>query len=387
MYKDVVIYGGGIIGGALALALKNSGLSLALIEAQTPPPASDLQTWDNRLFAISPGSAQWLSELGVWPADKSRIQAIRQMQVWGDDERASIVFNAYDVGLDALGFIAEASLIRTAVWRALKEQDNLEVICPAEGVDLTFENEAAHLTLSNGRKLPSKLLVGADGAESWVRGMSHITARSLNYNQVGIVANFHCEQEHDGIARQWFQKTGVLAWLPMPENQVSIVWALPSLEAERLMLLPEPDFARSCQEAGHHILGEMQLKNRPHAFPLKLTQLSRTVKPRLALVGDAAHNIHPLAGQGINLGFRDVQVLAQILSAQPRLQDRGDYFMLRRYERRRREDVLATQWLTHGLQKLFNTQVPGLAYLRNKGLALTDKQKWLKTRLMRHAIS
>lgn len=386
MDKDVVIYGGGIIGGALALALKNSGLSLALIEAHPPSPPQDPLTWDNRLFAVSPGSVDWLSELGVWPRDISRIQAIQKMEVWGDDQRASIVFDAYDVGLEALGFIVEASLIRNSIWRSLNDQDNLEVICPAEGVGLTFDQDAAQLTLGDGRKFNAKLLVGADGAESWVRNISGLTAKSLAYNHVGIVANFQCAKGHQGIARQWFQKSGVLAWLPMPENQISIVWAVPAVEAEALMALADVDFARACEEAGHNSLGEMQLKSYRQAFPLKLTRLSQTVKPRLVLIGDAAHNIHPLAGQGINLGFRDASALAQILGTSTRLQNSGDYFILRRYERSRREDVLATQLLTHGLQKLFNAQLPGVAFLRNQGLALTNKQHWLKTRLMRHAI-
>lgn len=387
MQKDVVIYGGGIVGGALALALRNTNLSLAIVEAHPPPLLRDPLIWDTRLFAVSPGSAEWLDELGIWPRDTARIQTIQKMEVWGDDQRASITFDAYDIALPGLGFIVEASLIRNAVWRLLQEQDNLEVICPAVGTDLKVNSETAQLTLSDGRQVKAKLLVGADGAESWVRNTSGLAAKSSPYNHAGIVVNLQCAKSHEGVARQWFQESGVLAWLPMPDNHISIVWAVPQAKADALMGLADADFAGVCQEAGHHSLGAMQLKSSRQAFPLKLTSVPQTVHPRLALIGDAAHNIHPLAGQGINLGFRDARVLAQILRSRPATQDCGDYLMLRRYERSRREDVLATQILTHGLQKLFGTQLPGLGFLRNQGLALTDKQTWFKTRLMRHAIS
>ena len=387
MEKDVVIYGGGIVGGALALALKHTNLSVALVEAYPPSLLPNSLSWDTRLFAISPGSADWLDELGIWPKDSSRIQTIQKMEVWGDDQRASITFDAYDVALPALGFIVEASLIRNAIWGLLQAQDNLEVICPAVGSNLKINQDAAFLTLNDGQLVKTKLLVGADGAESWVRNMAGFAAKSWPYNHAGIVANLHCSKSHEGVARQWFKKNGVLAWLPLPDNHVSIVWAVPQGKADSLMALDDDDFAGACQEAGHHSLGEMQLKSSRQAFPLKLTRLAHTIKPRLALIGDAAHHIHPLAGQGINLGFRDARVLGQILCSRPASQDCGDYLMLRRYERGRSEDVLVTQLLTHGLQRLFDTQLPGLAFLRNKGLAFIDKQSWFKTRLMQHAIT
>lgn len=387
MHKDLIIYGGGIIGGALALALKDSGLSMALIEARAAPALAPSETWDTRMYAVSPGSVTFLTQLGVWDATSSRIQAIRQMQVWGDDGTASIVFDAKAVGLAELGFIVEASFMHRHIWQALGNQTDLELICPAQAEQLDIGAQGAQLHLSDGRQLTGELLIGADGAESWVRAAAQMEADSSSYDQVGIVANFECELTHDGTARQWFQKNGVLAWLPMPGKRISIVWSLQRDAAEGIMALAPDVFAQRCEEAGKHTLGQLRLMNAPAVFPLRLTRLARTIKPHLALIGDAAHNLHPLAGQGINLGFRDARVLAQILRDRHPMQDCGDYFLLRKYERARREDVLVTQWLTHGLHRLFGANVPGIKQVRNWGLSLTNQQHWLKTQLMRHAIN
>lgn len=387
MSHDLIIYGGGIIGGALALALKDSGLSVAVVEARAAPVLAPSEIWDTRMYAVSPGSVAFLTQLGVWDRTSARIQAIRKMQVWGDDGTASIVFNAEELGLAELGFIVEASLMHERIWQALRNQPRLELIYPIQATQLEIGPQGAQLNLSDGRQLSGRLLIGADGAESWVRAAAQMEADSLPYDQVGIVANFQCEFTHDGTARQWFQENGVLAWLPMPHERISIVWSLQQDAAARVMALAPDDFAQRCQEAGNNALGKLRLINTPTVFPLRLTRLARTIKPRLALIGDAAHNLHPLAGQGINLGFRDARVLAQILRDRHPMQDCGDYFLLRKYERARREDVLVTQWLTHGLQRLFGANLPGIKQVRNWGLSLTNQQHWLKTQLMRHAVN
>ena len=190
MSHDLIIYGGGIIGGALALALKESGLSMALVEARASPALAPSEIWDTRMYAVSPGSVAFLTRLGIWDKTNPRIQAIREMQVWGDDGTASIVFDPEALGLAELGFIVEASFMQQRIWQALRNQANLELIYPIQAEQLYIGTQGAQLNLSDGRQLTGRLLIGADGAESWVRAAARMETDSLPYDQVGVVSNF-----------------------------------------------------------------------------------------------------------------------------------------------------------------------------------------------------
>lgn len=383
---DVIVVGGGLVGAALALALGEAGLRLALVEQVPPRPLPTDQSWDARVYAVTPGNIRFLQRLGVWDAlDNTRIAPIHAMSVWGDDGKACLEFDAYAAGVPELGVIAESRLIQDGLWQALGSNANVDRICPARCATLELKPEAARLKLEQGPVLQASLVVGADGGNSWVRRQAGIGVNTMPYGQLGVVANFETEKPHGGIARQWFLPDGILAWLPLPGNRISMVWAVLPARAQSLLALDAEVFCHAVAEVGHHTLGMLRLMTTPAAFPLALQRNEGMVAPRLALVGDAAHLVHPLAGQGVNLGFRDAQQLAATLAAHG-LRDFGDILLLRRYERARKADILAMQAVTTALQKLFNRDSAVLARLRNAGLALTDQISPLKRQLMAHAI-
>jgi 2-octaprenylphenol hydroxylase len=388
MKFDVIIVGGGLVGASLALALAEGDIKVALVETRDPPPLPEDDSWDSRVYAISPGSAIFLQKLGVWQAlDRARVSPVYDMAVFGDDNTARIDFSAYDVGCSELAFIVENRQLQTAVWDELKrKKKHLRLFCPAQCVLMTRTESHANLQLDNGVVLQASLVVGADGLKSWVREQAGIEAVHRSYNQTGVVANFKNERDHRNIAHQWFRRDGVLALLPLPDTMVSMVWSANEEQAHRLLELSEPDLCREVAEASSHVLGEMRLVTPPVAFPLNFLHAKKLVQPRLALIGDAAHSIHPLAGQGVNLGLRDARQLAAIILGRGLQPDCGDYLLLRRYERARKEDILALELATDGLQKLFNTTHPTLIRLRNVGLEITNRLPLLKDRLMRHAL-
>lgn len=386
MHFDVAIVGGGLAGLALASALRETRLKIALIEYQAPTPAPG---WDARIYAISPANADFLRAIGAWKhLDRSRIAPIDAMQIVGDGG-ARLDFSAYQAGIAELGWIIESSLMAEELWQSVKRQSNVELFCPARpgAIDLGESTATtAALTLEDGRTLHARLLVGADGRDSWVRNAAGLPAVDTPYGEMGLVANFDCEQPHQGVARQWFRDDGVLAWLPLPGNRISIVWSTPTANAQALLALPAETLAERVAAAGGGALGKLAPLTAASAFPLRLIRVPRTVGQRLALIGDAAHGIHPLSGHGINLGYQDAQTLAELLAATPAWQDVGDPRLLRRYQRARREEILLLQSTTHTLHQLFREKLPGLKPLRNFGLTLTNALPIVKNLLVRYAI-
>ena len=384
---DVIIIGGGLVGLALARALAGSGLRLALIEPQrpTPPPAD--AAWDARVYALSPGSAAFLADGGAWGLlPRERIARVEAMRIFGDDPGARLDFSAYDAGLRELAFIVENRRLLHALREAAREQD-LRFFCPAGWTALDFHDDHVAVRLEDGAELAARLVVGADGAESRVRARAGITVQASDYRQLGVVANFDSEKPHHGVAFQWFRRDGVLALLPLPGNRASMVWSIAEEQGRRLLGLAHAELAAEVETATGGALGALRVITPAAGFPLKLQSVTQFTRPRLALVGDAAHNVHPLAGQGVNLGFRDARVLAGVLKESGPQGDCGDYSLLRRYERARKEDVLAMQVATDGLQKLFNNDAVLLARMRNLGLTLVDRQPWLKSFLVHHAVA
>ncbi len=382
---DIIIVGAGLVGASFALAMQDSGLKLALVEGVEPvAPAPE---WTSRVFAISPGSIEFLSESGVWQRfDAARIAPVLSMHIYGDDGKTALDFDAHQSGLAELAVIAEVRHMQHGLWRALQRQENLELFCPARCASLRLQEEVAVLRLEDGRELRAALIVGADGRESWVRSQAGMDAEPAPYRQMGVIANFETELPHGDAAWEWFRGDGVLAFLPLPGNRISIVWTAFEEHAAALMALLPDEFCRQVQEASHSALGELTLLSKPSAFPLRLLHLEHLVKSRVALIGDAAHNVHPLAGQGVNLGFQDARALAKVLKDRGPQPDCGDYFLLRRYERARKADILAMQLITDGLQKLFNNRNPALKLARNLGLSLTGSLPWLKNGLVQHAV-
>lgn len=376
---DIVIVGGGLVGASLALALAPKWRVAVLERAAPAAPHPQADDWDNRVYAISPGSQSFLAGLGAWPP--VRAGRIREMDVRGDAGGA-IHFDALELAADALAATVENRCLQAGLWQALAGQ--VELICPASLSAVSFAAAQVSLQLADGRQLTAKLAVAADGANSWLREQAGIAFSRQPYHQRGLVANFHCERPHGEVARQWFRHDGILAWLPLPGNRISIVWSTDDNHADSLLALTAADLATRVAAAGGRALGHLTALTPAAAFPLALGRAGRAAAPRLALVGDAAHTVHPLAGQGVNLGFADAKVLAQLLD-QVAGRDPGDVMLLARYARSRAEDVLLMQTVCDGLQKLFAHTHPVLASVRNLGLSLTDRAGPLKRLLMQQA--
>lgn len=395
---DVVVVGGGLVGLAQARALAPSGLAVTLIDSAPPPPEpsplpslapeeESVGGWDARVYAISPGSAALLSELGVWPSlDFSRVASVERMEVYGDDGASRIVFSAYEAGRAELAFIVEGRQLQRALESALAGQAGLDWRRPALPADLVWASDRVVLSLEGGEAIEARLVIGADGADSWVRRQADIGVSEKSYRQRAVVANFRCERPHRNTAFQWFRDDGVLALLPLPGNHVSLVWSTWDEHAAELACLGPEALAGRVEQACRGALGQLAQVTPPLAFPLRLVKVKALVAPRVALVGDAAHVIHPLAGQGVNLGFQDVRVLAGVLRQRGPVADCGDYFLLRRYERARREDVALMQLATDGLARLFSARTCGVGWLRNAGLRLTNAIAPVKTLLVQHAL-
>lgn len=379
---DVLVVGGGLAGASLAVALRKAALKVALVEGVEPRRPDG---WDARIYAISPANRRFLEEMGVWGRlDRSRMTPVSEMRIQGDSGGA-LAFSAYDTGLGELAWIAESSLLQVELWETLRRQHNLTLLCPATPCGLQIDRDSAHLTLSDGRRLRSRLVVAADGANSWVRTQVGIDAHITPYREKGVVANFCCDRPHRDIAYQWFRGDGVLAWLPLPGRRISIVWSAPDDIADRLMALDQDAFCTKVADAGASVLGKLRLETPPAAFPLRLLRVSEVVRPRLALIGDAAHAIHPLSGHGINLGFQDAKVLSECLGALPAWRDPGEFSVLRNYARARAEEPLLVQYTTHALNRLFKLDNPFVSALRNAGMNLTGRLPVLKSALVRYA--
>ena len=379
---DIVIVGGGLAGASLAAALANSGLTLALIERKAPP--SPRPDWDSRVYALTPASTAFLDRIGAWRRlEAERVTPIYDMRVFGDDGCSRLDFSAYESGTPRLAVTVESSRLHHVLWEGLEHQGNLSLLCPAVPSELRRAGNCVEVGLENGTVVTAKLAVGADGAESWTRRAARIDARSRSYAQLGVVANFACAQPHRNIAYQWFRGDSVLAYLPLPERRVSIVWSAPEARATDLLGLAPAAFCARVSEAGDAALGALEPLTPPAAFPLSRMVADRMAEGRIALIGDAAHVLHPLAGQGVNLGLGDAHALADLVRGAP---DPGDRLLLRRYERARAEDILALRWVTDGLFRLFDANHRVAARIRNFGLNLTNSNPVVKTLLARRAM-
>jgi ubiquinone biosynthesis UbiH/UbiF/VisC/COQ6 family hydroxylase len=386
---EVAIAGGALVGAALARALR--GARVALISQELRPGPASAAGFDSRVYAISPTNAAFLERLSAWSAiPEARRTPVHAMRVYGDDGASLIEFDAYCTGCGELAWIVEDRLLQEALWSGLQSQDGLSLFSAASLQELDLTGPRAVVSLKDGRKLDAQLVVGADGARSLVRAQAGIPVEERAYGQSAVVANFACSRPHRNVAFQWFrggQEGGaVLALLPLPGDHVSMVWSVTDAEAARLLALDPAALAREVATASRESVGELALVTPQRGFALRQVAAERLVAPRVALAGDAAHVIHPLAGQGANLGLQDARVLAGVLGRREPGRDPGDLRLLRRYERARAEDILAMRTTVHGLFRLFDARGSGIARLRNAGLNFADRMPVLKNLLMRRAM-
>lgn len=379
---QIVVVGAGLVGASAALAFARQGLRVALVERQTPRLPDEI--WDARIYAISPASQRFLECLGVWQRlDAGRIQPVFHMDVAGDSFGA-VRLDAYEAGVSHLATIVEAGRLQNALWQALETGADVALHCPAVIDSIGWGKPWTQLSLADGSVIEAQLVVGADGAASPVRQSAGLGSVVTPYGQSGVVANFTCEIPHRGTAFQWFSGGDILAWLPLSGNRVSMVWSTRSEHADELAALDGGALAEKAQAAGHGRLGMLQPLTPSAVFPLRLMRVNAVVAPGVALIGDAAHSVHPLAGQGVNLGFGDAEALAGVL-AQYRRSPCGDLRVLQRYARKRAEPVRRMQALTHGLHHLFGDA--RAAWLRNRGMQFVDRMPPLKAALVREAMS
>ncbi|MFN3716510.1 MAG: FAD-dependent monooxygenase [Thiobacillus sp.] len=380
-YQAVVV-GAGLVGAAAALALARHGLRVALIERATSrPPGED---WDTRIYALTPANQRWLAGLGAWSRlDATRVQPVFRMDVAGD-AGGSLRLDAYAAGAAQLAFIFESSRLQQALWDTLADQGEVALHCPADIAVMARDGLDTHITLTDGQVLAAQLVVAADGAHSRVRDWAGIASATWAYEQSGVVANFDCARPHRGTAYQWFMGGEVLAFLPLPGTRMSMVWSTSPAHAETLTACNPAELAERVREAGRDTLGELASLTPAAAYPLRLMRVESLYAPGVALVGDAGHGVHPLAGQGVNLGLGDAQALAAVL-AEFRRAHPGDTRVLAQYARLRAEPIARMQAVTHGLHHLFADARAG--WLRNAGMSLVDRFAPLKAVLVRAAMS
>ena len=377
---DAIVVGGGAIGAALALALARDDFDVALIEARAPKPWRAEDDVDLRVVALAADARALFEDLGVWPSIAgARIGPYRRMRVWDASAPGELAFDAAENGEAALGWIIENKLVQHALWQAVGSAASARVVCPAEVASVANEADDVEVMLADGTRLRSRIVIAADGADSPVRAMLGIDSKGRDYAQRAVVAHVATARAHENTAWQRFLPGGPLAFLPLADGRCSIVWSLPDAEAARILALDDAAFRDELGCAFDFRLGEITSATARAAFPLRMRLADRYVAGRCVLAGDAAHVVHPLAGQGMNLGFRDVACLRRVLrDARERGSDIGAAHVLRRYERERRsENALAARGLD-AIERLFGAGDPLTPTLRGAGLAIVDRIAPLK---------
>lgn len=383
---DVAVVGGGMAGAAMALALARAGFRTGLLEARVPVSWSPDAEVDLRVVGLAPSSVALLDELGVWPSIRAaRVGPYEHMHVWDAESGAAIDFDAASEGRDRLGYVVENNLVQWMLWQQLQPA-GIRLMCPAAVTGFEAREDRIQLQLADGGRLSAGLLVAADGAASPLRQLAGITTHGRDYAQSAVVAHLCTERPHQHTAWQRFLRSGPLALLPLADGRSSLVWSLPEADAQRVLALDEQAFAEEVGVASDFRLGRITASSARAAFPLRLRLAERYQAERVVLLGDAAHAVHPLAGQGVNLGLRDVVELRDTLvAARMAGRDIGACHVLRRYARRRRSADTLDAWGFDALARVYALQSPPLVAARGLGVRLLDRISPLKRRLSDHA--
>ncbi|WP_045494089.1 FAD-dependent 2-octaprenylphenol hydroxylase [Vibrio hyugaensis] len=385
---DIAIIGGGMVGLALAAAFKDSDLRVAVIEGSVPDDTlSELP--DVRVSALSRSSETMLRKLGAWQGiEQRRASPYYAMEVWEQDSFANIAFDAQSMAQPDLGHIVENRVIQLALLEQVQKLDNVTLFMPARCATLAVGEQESWLTLDNGQAMTAKLVVGADGANSWLRNQMDIPLTHWDYGHSALVANVKTADPHNSVARQIFTPQGPLAFLPMSDpHMCSIVWSTEPNRAEQLLAMNEQEFNKALTSEFDVRLGLCEAVGERAVFPLKMRYARDFVVERVALVGDAAHTIHPLAGQGVNLGLLDAASLAQeVLTLWKQGQDIGTKRNLRGYERWRKAEAAKMIAAMQGFRDLFSGENPAKKLVRGIGLSLAGQLPGAKDEIMKRAL-
>lgn len=383
---DLLVVGGGMVGAALALGAAQQGLSVTVLEQHEPEPWSAELPPQVRVSAISVASVALLQRLGVWPQIQAmRTCPYRHLETW-EWEGAQTRFSAQEINLPELGHIVENCVVQLALWQALQAHPKVTLLCEPEGFTLTREDNRWRLTLADGRQWLPRLLAGADGAQSRVRAQAGIGLSGWQYRQSCLLVTVKSAAPQQDTTWQRFYPSGPRAFLPLYGQHGSLVWYDKPARIKQLSALPNAQLHKAISQAFPARLGEFEVLDKG-AFALVRRHAQQYVLPGLVLLGDAAHTINPLAGQGVNLGFKDVQALLEVLdSAVSHQEEIGSLAVLRRYECRRRPDNLLMQSGMDLFYGLFSNDLPPLRMLRNVGLMVADKSGVLKRQALRYAL-
>lgn len=385
----IVIAGGGVVGLTAACLLAEAKIPVLLLETKSAPIPWSSDVMDVRVVALTRASQHLLQGIGVWPGiAQRRIAAYRYMQVWDGEGTGAIRFSADEIGDTDLGHIVELSAMETSLIERLQQYSHASLRYGVSVREFTTQADKTTVTLSDDSRLSTRLLIAADGAHSRLRELAGIAVHSEAYQHHAIIAQIHCEQPHQHTAWQRFTRSGPLALLPLSDvHQCSIVWSIPPDETARYLALDDDAFSATLSQAFEHRLGALRVMSPRFQFPLLERQAERYIADRFALLGDAAHTMHPLAGQGLNVSLADVACLTgQLIKAVSAGVDIGSTAILRRYERERRSESALMLSIVKGFKRLFTEHELPMVLLRNAGMSQLNQHPLAKSLIIRRAM-